>query len=105
LSQQALIIDVVAKVPADNVAAPRCLAAQTDADLPTSRRCQRIHASLVVQRIRTCCSPSATCSCASTAYGRSTLARAAEALPADLGPGQIVKSDRIVDLPARGARL
>jgi len=51
LSQQALIVDVAAKVLADNIAALMCLAAQASAEMPTSRGCQRTHAALVVQRM------------------------------------------------------
>jgi hypothetical protein len=44
-------VDVAPKVLADNITALMCLAVQADADLPTGRRCQRTHASLVVQRL------------------------------------------------------
>jgi hypothetical protein len=51
LSQQALIIDVAAKVLADNLAALICAAAADAADLQTrSRRCNRSYAACAVQR-------------------------------------------------------
>lgn len=51
LSQQALLVDVAAKVLADNIAALMCHAAQTEAAVPASRQCQRTHAAAAVQRV------------------------------------------------------
>ena len=53
LSQQALLLDVAAKVLADNIAALMCLALQADPKMPALRRCQhqRTHADVVVQRL------------------------------------------------------
>ena len=51
LSQHALLVDVAAKVLADNITALMCLTVQADAGLPTRRRCQRAHASLVVRQL------------------------------------------------------
>jgi hypothetical protein len=52
LSQQALIIDVAAKVLADNIAALMCAAAAECVDLPTrSRKCNRSYAASFMQRI------------------------------------------------------
>lgn len=51
LSQQALLVDVAAKVLADNIAALMCLAVQADPKMPALRRCQRTHAGVVVQRL------------------------------------------------------
>jgi Transposase DDE domain len=51
LSQHALIVDVAAKVLADNIAALMCLAAQADLDSPAERRCNRAHACLILQRV------------------------------------------------------
>lgn len=54
LSQHALLIDVAAKVLADNITALMCLAAQADAQLPAQRRCQRTHADTAVRAILPC---------------------------------------------------
>ncbi len=51
LSQHALLVDVAAKVLADNITALTCLAVQADAELPAQRRCQRTHAGLALQRM------------------------------------------------------
>jgi Transposase DDE domain len=52
LSQQALIIDVAAKVLADNITSLMCLAASLKADLPTrSRMCNRSYAAALMQRV------------------------------------------------------
>lgn len=51
LSQQALLVDVAAKVLADNISALMCQAAQDDAKLPANRRCQRTHADAAVRAI------------------------------------------------------
>lgn len=51
LSQHALLVDVAAKVLADNITALMCQAAQTAADLPPDRRCQRTHADGAVRAI------------------------------------------------------
>ena len=51
LSQHALLVDVAAKVLADNITALMCQAAQTAADLPPNRRCQRTHADAAVRAI------------------------------------------------------
>jgi len=51
LSQQALIVDVAAKVLADNIAALMCLAAQDDFDIPPERQCNRTHAGLILRRV------------------------------------------------------
>ena len=51
LSQHALLVDVAAKVLADNIAALMCLAVQADDPAPTQRRCQRAQAGHVVQRM------------------------------------------------------
>jgi len=51
LSQHALLVDVAAKVLADNLASLLCLAASQQADLPAaSRRCNRAYAAALVQR-------------------------------------------------------
>ena len=51
LSQQALIIDVAAKILADNLASLMCSAAASQADLPKrSRRCNRSYAAVLIQR-------------------------------------------------------
>lgn len=51
LSQQALLIDVAAKVLADNLASLMCNAAAQRADLPgASRRCNRAYAAALLQR-------------------------------------------------------
>ena len=51
LSQHALLVDVAAKVLADNIAAPMCQAMQAGPELPVRRRCHRTHASAVVHRL------------------------------------------------------
>ena len=52
LSQQALIIDVAAKVLADNIASLLCQAAADQADLAArSRKCNRSYAAAVMQRV------------------------------------------------------
>lgn len=52
LSQQALIIDVAAKILADNIASLMCAAAAEHADLPArSRKCNRSYAATILQRI------------------------------------------------------
>ena len=52
LSQQALIIDVAAKVLADNIASLMCAAAADHADLPArSRKCNRSYAASFMQRL------------------------------------------------------
>lgn len=51
LSQHALLVDVAAKVLADNIAALMCLAVQADPEFPVRRRCHRTHAGAVVQRL------------------------------------------------------
>ena len=51
LSQHALLVDVAAKVLADNIAALMCLAAQDAAQLPANRRCQRTHADAAVRAV------------------------------------------------------
>lgn len=51
LSQHALLVDVAAKVLADNVAALMCQAAQDAAQLPTNRRCQRTHADAAIRAV------------------------------------------------------
>jgi Transposase DDE domain len=52
LSQQALIIDVAAKVLADNIATVLCATAAEDADLAArSRRCNRSYAATLLQRV------------------------------------------------------
>jgi hypothetical protein len=51
LSQQAVLIDVAAKVLADNLASLMCIAAAQQADLPAaSRRCNRAYAAALLQR-------------------------------------------------------
>jgi hypothetical protein len=51
LSQHALLIDVAAKVLADNLASLLCIAAAQQADLPAkSRRCNRAYAAALLQR-------------------------------------------------------
>jgi hypothetical protein len=51
LTQQALLVDVAAKVLADNLAALVCRAAQTDHQLqPEDRVCNRAYAAVVMQR-------------------------------------------------------
>ena len=51
LSQQALIIDVAAKVLADNLASLLCAAAAAQHDLPArSRKCNRSYAASLLQR-------------------------------------------------------
>lgn len=54
LSQHALLLDVAAKVLADNITALMCLAAHADAQLPAQRRCQRTHADAAVRTILPC---------------------------------------------------
>jgi len=50
LSQHALLIDVAAKVLADNLASLMCIAATQQADLPgASRRCNRAYAAALLQ--------------------------------------------------------
>ena len=52
MSQQALIIDVAAKVLADNIASLMCAAASKHADLPArSRKCNRSYAATLMQRL------------------------------------------------------
>lgn len=52
LSQQALIIDVAAKILADNIASLMCAAAALQADLPgRSRKCNRSYAAGLMQRL------------------------------------------------------
>ena len=52
LSQYALLIDVAAKVLADNLAALMCAAAAHQTGLPArSRRCNRAHAAALLQRM------------------------------------------------------
>ena len=52
LSQQALIIDVVAKVLADNIASLMCAAAAEHVELPArSRQCNRSCAATLMQRL------------------------------------------------------
>ena len=52
LSQQALIIDVAAKVLADNITSLMCAAAAQQADLPArSRKCNRAYAASLMQRL------------------------------------------------------
>jgi len=52
LSQHALLIDVAAKILADNIAALMCTAAAADADLANrSRRCNRTYASRVTAKM------------------------------------------------------
>ena len=52
LSQQALIIDVAAKVLADNIASLLCQAGADQADLAArSRKCNRSYAAAVMQRV------------------------------------------------------
>src|SRR3954449_1008712 len=52
LSQQALIIDVAAKVLADNLPSLMCAAAAVDAGLPTrSRKCNRAYAATLMHRL------------------------------------------------------
>ena len=51
LSQHALLVDVAAKVLADNITALMCQAAQTAAELPANRRCQRTYADGAVRAI------------------------------------------------------
>jgi hypothetical protein len=51
VSQHALLIDVAAKVLADNLASLMCIAAAQQADLPSmSRRCNRTYAAALLQR-------------------------------------------------------
>ena len=51
LSQHALLIDVAAKVLADNLASLMCIAAAQQAELPgASRRCNRAYAAALLQR-------------------------------------------------------
>lgn len=51
LSQHALLIDVAARVLADNLASLMCIAAAQAADLPaSSRRCNRAYAAALLQR-------------------------------------------------------
>lgn len=55
LSQQALIIDVAAKILTDNITSLMCSAAADDAELPgRSRKCNRSYAALVMQRMLPC---------------------------------------------------
>ena len=52
LSQQALIIDVAAKVLADNITSPMCAAAVQQADFPArSRKCNRSYTADLMQRL------------------------------------------------------
>ena len=52
LSQQALLIDVAAKVLADNITSLMCLAAAQQADLPTrSRKCNRSYAATYMRSL------------------------------------------------------
>lgn len=52
LSQQALLIDVAAKILADNIASLMCLAAGEAADLaPRSRKCNRSYTAFLMQRL------------------------------------------------------
>ena len=52
LTQQALIIDVAAKILADNIAALMCMAAQHQADLPArARHCNRAYAATLMRRL------------------------------------------------------
>ena len=51
LSQHSLLVDVAAKVLADNITALMCLAVQADAQMPPRRRCQRTYADSVVRRM------------------------------------------------------
>lgn len=52
LSQQALIIDVAAKILADNIAALMCMAAQQQDDLPArARHCNRSYAATLMRRL------------------------------------------------------
>lgn len=52
LSQHALLIDVAAKVLADNIASLMCLAAEQEADLSTTeRRCNRTYAADAIRRV------------------------------------------------------
>ena len=52
LSQQALIIDVAAKILADNITSLMCRAASDTADLPArSRKCNRSYAAALMQRL------------------------------------------------------
>ena len=51
LSQHALLIDVAAKVLADNIAALLCLAAAADSPPLQPRQCQRTHAGAVLLRL------------------------------------------------------
>ena len=46
-----MLVDVAAKVLADNIAALMCLAVQADPEFPVRRRCHRTHAGAVVQRL------------------------------------------------------
>jgi len=51
LSQHALLVDVAAKVLADNLASLMCIAVQPQADSPrASRRCNRAYAAALLQR-------------------------------------------------------
>ena len=51
-SQQALIIDLAAKILADNIASLMCNAAAVEADLPVrSRKCNRTYAAMLMQRV------------------------------------------------------
>ena len=52
LSQQALIIDVAAKILADNITSLMCAAGSEEADLPArSRKCNRSYAASFMQRV------------------------------------------------------
>jgi hypothetical protein len=52
LSQQALLIDVAAKVLADNIGSLMCIAAAKEADLASrSRKCNRSYAATLMQRL------------------------------------------------------
>ena len=52
LSQQALLVDVAAKVLADNITSLMCLAAAQQADLPTrSRKCNRSYAATYMRSL------------------------------------------------------
>jgi len=55
LSQQALIVDVAAKVLADNINSPMCLAAADQSSLATrSRKCNSSYAVVFMQRVLPC---------------------------------------------------
>lgn len=55
LSQQALIVDVAAKVLADNITSLMCVAASVQGDLPArGRKCNRSYAASLMQRLLPC---------------------------------------------------